>query len=184
MTRLTRITQPIFAGNAPAGDTSVFGSMKTSPEYTTDVAESINTPLYGEGWKSAIDLGYAPFVEDMNTVQRELSYQLAYNQQEGVSEWSGETTYYIGSLVKLNTAAGAQLYVSKTDNNIGNLPSNTTYWKLVIDSTTDLFANLSLSNLNATGQALIDSKADKSQFQVVNALPASPDADTFYFIKA
>ena len=157
MTRLTRITQPIFAGNAPQGDTSVFGTMKTSPEYTTDVAESIDTPLYEEGWKSAIDLGYAPFVEDMNTVQRELSYQLAYGQQEGVSEWSGETTYYIGSLVKLNTAAGAQLYVSKTDDNIGNLPSNTTYWKLLIDSTSDLYANVALSNLNASGQSVLDS---------------------------
>ena len=184
MTKLTRITQPIFAGNAPTNDACVFGTMKTSPEYTSDVAASINTSLYQDGWKAAIDLGYAPFIEDMNTVQREFSYQIAYGQQEGVPEWASDTTYYIGSVVKLNTTGGAQLYVSKVDNNTGHLPSDAAYWKLVVDSTTDLCANLSLSNLNATGQALINSKADKSQFQVVNALPQNPDANTFYFIRA
>lgn len=157
MTKLSRITQPIFAGNAPETDTAVFGTMKTTPVYTTDVAASINTSVYGEGWKSAIELGYAPFIEDMNTVQRELSYQIAYAQQEGVQEWGSDTTYYIGSMVKVNTESGAQLYVSKTDNNTGNLPSNTTYWKLLIDSTTDLYANVSLSNLNSSGQSVLDS---------------------------
>lgn len=134
MTRLTRINQPIFAGNAPTSDTSVFGTMKTTPEYTSDVAESINTPIYGEGWKSAVELDYAPFIEDMNTVQKEFSYQIAYDQQEGISEWSGNTTYYKGSIVKVNTSSGAQLYVSKSDDNIGNLPSNTAHWKMIIDS--------------------------------------------------
>jgi hypothetical protein len=46
----------------------------------------------------------------------------------------------------------------------------------------DAKVNTSLSNLDATGQAKLDAKADKSQFQVVSALPATPDANTFYFI--
>lgn len=157
MTRLSRITQPIFAGNAPESDTAVFGTMKTTPVYTTNVAQSINTPVYGEGWKSAIELGYAPFIEDMNTVQRELSYQIAYSQQEGICEWGSDTEYSIGSIIKLNTETGAQVYVSKTNNNIGNLPSNTTHWKIISDSTSDLYANPSLSNLNSSGQEVLNS---------------------------
>lgn len=46
----------------------------------------------------------------------------------------------------------------------------------------DAKANLSLSNLDTTGQAKFDSKANTSQFQVVSALPAAPDANVFYFI--
>ena len=43
-------------------------------------------------------------------------------------------------------------------------------------------ANTSLSNLSAAGQAKFDAKANTSQFQVVSALPAAPDANVFYFI--
>lgn len=157
MARKTRVNQTVFAGNAPQEETSVFGTMKTSPVYTTDVAASINTPLYSEGWKSAIALGYAPFVEDMNTVQRELSYQIAYSQQEGISEWSGETTYYIGSLVKVNVSNGSRVYASKTDDNTGNLVTDTNNWKLVLDSSSDIYANPSLSNLNSSGRDVLSS---------------------------
>ena len=157
MARKTRVNQTVFAGNAPQEETSVFGTMKTSPVYTTDVAASINTPLYSEGWKSAITLGYAPFVEDMNTVQRELSYQIAYSQQEGISEWSGETTYYIGSLVKVNVSNGSRVYASKTDDNTGNLVTDTNNWKLVLDSSADIYANPSLSNLNSSGRDVLSS---------------------------
>lgn len=157
MTRKTRVNQTVFAGNAPQEETSVFGTMKTSPVYTTDVAASINTPLYSEGWKSAIALGYAPFIEDMNTVQRELSYQIAYSQQEGIPEWSGETTYYIGSLVKVNISNGSRVYASKTDDNIGNLVTDTNNWKLILDSSADIYANPSLSNLNSSGRDVLNS---------------------------
>lgn len=43
-------------------------------------------------------------------------------------------------------------------------------------------ANTDLSNLDETGQAKLDAKANVAQFQVVSALPASPDANVFYFI--
>lgn len=183
MTRLARITQPIFAGNAPEEDTAVFGTMKTTPVYTTDVGQSINTPLYSEGWKSAIELGYAPFIEDMNTVQRGFSYQIAYVQQEGISEWGPDIEYNIGSIVKVIGSNGVAVYSSKIDNNIGNLPSNTAYWTQILNSDSSLYANVSLSNLNTAGRQLIDSKLNVSQMQVVNALPQNPDPDTFYFIK-
>ena len=43
-------------------------------------------------------------------------------------------------------------------------------------------ANVSLSNIDATGQAKFDAKANAAQFQVVSALPANPDPNVFYFI--
>ena len=43
-------------------------------------------------------------------------------------------------------------------------------------------ADIGLSNLSAAGQAKFDAKANTSQFQVVSALPAAPDANVFYFV--
>lgn len=134
MVKLNRFTMPVFAGNAAQNQTSVFGTMKTSPQYTTDVAASIGTAAYGNGWADAIDLGYAPFMEDMNTLQRAITYQIAYNQQQGIPEWASDTTYYKDSLVKYNTGSGAQIYASLANNNVGNLLSDTTKWKLVLDT--------------------------------------------------
>lgn len=134
MVKLNRFTMPVFAGNAAQTQTSVFGTMKTSPQYTTDVAASIGTTAYGNGWADAIEIGYAPYMEDMNTLQRAITYQISYNQQQGIPEWDSSTEYYIGSLAKLNTANGSQVYSSLIDNNVGNLVSDTTKWKLVLDT--------------------------------------------------
>lgn len=46
----------------------------------------------------------------------------------------------------------------------------------------DSVLNSNLSNLSATGQAVLDAKANAAQFQVVSALPAEPDPNVFYFI--
>ena len=134
MTKLNRFTMPVFAGNAAQTQTSVFGTMKTSPQYTTDVAASIGTTAYGNGWADAIEIGYAPYMEDMNTLQRAITYQISYNQQQGIPEWDSSTEYYIGSLAKLNTANGSQVYSSLIDNNVGNLVSDATKWNLVFDT--------------------------------------------------
>ena len=134
MVKLNRFTMPVFAGNAAQTQTSVFGTMKTSPQYTTDVAASIGTTAYGNGWADAIEIGYAPYMEDMNTLQRAITYQILYNQQQGIPEWDSSTEYYIGSLAKLNTANGSQVYSSLIDNNVGNLVSDATKWKLLFDT--------------------------------------------------
>lgn len=57
-----------------------------------------------------------------------------------------------------------------------------TAWLDVGNGALDNKANTSLSNLDATGQAKFDAKANAAQFQVVSALPASPDPNVFYFI--
>lgn len=134
MAKLTRWTMPVFAGSAAQDETSVFGTMKTSPEYTSDVAAAIDTQAYNNGWTDAVEIGYAPFLEDMNSLQRAITYQISYNQQQGIPEWASDTEYYKGSVVKLNTANGMQIYSSLVDNNVGNLVSDNTKWKLLIDS--------------------------------------------------
>lgn len=48
-------------------------------------------------------------------------------------------------------------------------------------SSTDAVNKSQLDSVNTT---LSTNKADKSMFQVVASLPASPDANTFYFITA
>lgn len=134
MAKLTRVTQPIFASAAAVNETSVFGTMKTSAQYTANIADSINTVAFTKGWSDAVELDYAPFMEDMNTVQRAITYQIAYSQQEGIPEWASDTTYFKGSWAKYNATDGAQIYESLVDNNTGNLVSDTTKWKLVLDT--------------------------------------------------
>lgn len=172
MSRLARVSQPIFAGNTTDADEqiAVFGSMKTSAVYTTNLATLMASAEYKEGWADSVVVGYGPFMEELNGVQYGFSYQLAYLQQEGLPEWSGTATYYQGSLVKLVIAGGCQVYSSKIDENVGNLLSDTNSWKLVFDSTIDYAAKSYVDNLFAT------------KFQVVNALPANPDANTFYYV--
>ncbi|MBQ2319153.1 MAG: hypothetical protein IIW86_01715 [Clostridia bacterium] len=168
MVKLTRFTMPIFAGNAAQTQTSVFGTMKTSPQYTSDVAASIGTTAYGNGWADAIEIGYAPYLEDMNTVQRAITYQIAYNQQEGIPEWASDTTYFKGSWAKYNATNGAQIYESLVDNNTGNLVSDTTKWKLVYDTANSAITSIVGSNLTAS-RALVSNSSGKVAVSAVTA---------------
>ena len=139
MTRLSKVDQPIFAGNNSAADEeiAVFGTMKTSAVYSMDLPTLYASAEYKKGWQESVVVGYAPFLEELNGVQYGLSYQIAYIQQEGIPEWSSGTEYYTGSLAKLVDNGNALIYVSKVDNNIGNLVSDNTKWKLWLNSSAD-----------------------------------------------
>lgn len=178
MARLTKVKQPIFAGGTTDLDEeiAVFGSMKSSPVYTTDLATLMASTAYTEGWSDSVVVGYGPFLEEMNGVQYGFSYQLAYNQQEGIPEWDGATTYYVGSLAKLVTASGCQVYSSKIDNNIGNLVSDTNSWKLCWDSTKDYQALITgaassvvSSNLTANRAVIADNSGKLAVSNVTSA---------------
>lgn len=168
MAKLTRVTQPIFASDAAVNETSVFGTMKTSAQYTANIADSINTVAFTKGWSDAVELDYAPYMEDMNTVQRAVTYQIAYNQQEGIPEWASDTTYYKGSWAKYNAANGAQIYESLVDNNTGNLVSDTTKWKLVYDTTNSAITSIVGANLTAS-RALVSNGSGKVAVSAVTA---------------
>lgn len=162
MARLTRKHQKLFAGSA--ANNGVFGSLQANnPQTSNDIATLQSLPAFEEGWDSAaFSADKLPPLEEFQGVQYGISYQQCYMLQEGIAEWETGTEYNIGSVVKELTPTGFKLYSSLTDNNVGNIVSNTTYWKLVMDSN-DLYFRT-------------------SQMQVVSALPANPQAGTFYFV--
>lgn len=162
MARLSRVHQKLFAGQAT--NNGVFGSLQANdPQTSNDVATLQSLPAFEEGWDSATySADDLPPLEEFQGIQYGISYQQCYMLQEGIPEWNTNATYYIGSLAKEVTAGGFKLYSSNTDNNTGNALSNTTYWKLVMDSS-DLYFRT-------------------SQIQDVAALPVNPDADTYYFV--
>lgn len=148
MARLTRATQKIFAGSAT--NNGVFGSLQAgSGQLSNDVETIQSLPAYAQGWNAAtISSELLPPLEEFQGVQYANSYQQAYIFQEGVPEWDSGTTYYIGSVVKVITSTGFQLYHSLTDDNTGNATSNTSYWQLDFDSSTG-YALRNLSNSTA-----------------------------------
>lgn len=152
MARLTRATQKIFAGNAT--NNGVFGSLQAgSGQLSNDVETIQSLPAYEQGWNAAtISSELLPPLEEFQGVQYANSYQLAYNYQEGIPEWDSGTTYYIGSLVKVITSTGYQLYHSLTDNNMGNATSNQSYWELDFDS----------SNKYAFDQAVVHKEGNET----------------------
>jgi len=126
---LARVPAKIFAENAPQNVVGQFGSALNGTKVnTTDVNIIQGLSAYTTGWSSAVisNRNY-PTLEEMNGVMKTMSYQTAYNMQKGVAEWDNQTTYYTGDICK--AIGSGTLYVSRSDNNIGNPVSNTTYWQ-------------------------------------------------------
>lgn len=134
MARLTRKNIKVFAENAT--NNGVFGSLQANdPVTTTDVEAIQSLSAWGEGWDGATVTGEKlPPLEEFQGVQYVTTYQQAYIMQEGLPEWAASVTYYKGSLVKEVTSTGFRIYNSLTDNNTGNLLSDTSNWKKVMDS--------------------------------------------------
>lgn len=131
MAKLARVTQKIFAGNAQPTDTAVFGTMKTqAPQYTGDIAQLMSNPAFLQGWGSAVEENFAPFMEEMTGVQKVFSQQIAYLLQDGIPEYDPGTTYYIGSVVR----SGTNWYESIVDNNTGSAVTDTSKWVLLFNS--------------------------------------------------
>lgn len=130
MAKLARVTQKIFAGNAQPTDTAVFGTMKTqTPQYTGDIAQLMSNPAFLQGWGSAVEENFAPFMEEMTGVQKVFSQQIAYLLQDGIPEYDPGTTYYIGSVVR----SGNSWYESIVDNNTGSAVTDTSKWVLLFN---------------------------------------------------
>ena len=134
MARLTRVHQKVFASNA--SNNGVFGSLQAgNPTTSNDVATLQSLSAFENGWDDAIEQGdKLPPLEEFQGVQYGISYQQAYMLQEGIAEWDANTPYYKGSLTKTISGTSFKLYCSLADNNTGNVTTNTTYWKKVMDS--------------------------------------------------
>lgn len=122
MAKLQRKSAKLFAENAAAaaGGLAQFGSLAAgTPNYSTDPDVIQALAAYANGWSAAVLGTKSPALEDRNALDYLLSYQQAYIMQHGIPEWLDTETYYIGSFASV----GYALYVSKTDNNIGNNPT-------------------------------------------------------------
>lgn len=139
MARLTRKNIKVFAGNASSN--GVFGSLQANnPTLTNDVEQLQSLDAWNEGWNAATETSEElPPLEEMQGVEYVTTYQQAYIMQEGLPEWAATVTYYKGSLIKEVTPNGFRIYCSLTNDNIGNIISDTANWKKVMDSE-DLYA--------------------------------------------
>ena len=150
MAKLTRLTAKIFGETANSNGTDPeigqFGSAKTGAyNGTGDVATIQSLSAWSNGWIDAVTPSqqFAPLPE-MTGVHKVLSYQEAYILQEGIPEYDVGTTYYANSICKgLDSNNNLVLYKSKSDGNVGNALTNTTYWEQFFS----FAANQDLSNL-------------------------------------
>lgn len=207
MARLTRKNIKVFAGSA--NNNGVFGSLQANnPTLSNDVETIQSLSAWAQGWNAATETSEElPPLEEIQAVEYVTTYEQAYIMQEGMPEWASTVTYYKGSLIKEVTTNGFRIYCSLTDDNTGNIISDTSNWKKVMDSD-DLYAFDSTVVHNTGNESIAGVKtftsspsvptpvvSDNStnpattayinnKFQVVNSLPSSPDGDTFYFIRA
>lgn len=131
MARLERKTQKIFAGEA--NNNGVFGTLQAGiGQVTTDVEAIQSLDAYSQGWNAAtVSSEKLPPLEEMQGLQYMMTAQMAYQFQEGIPEWDGNTTYYTGSVVKVPNSDGIDLWYSLVDENLGNQPQNgSSYWKI------------------------------------------------------
>ena len=160
MARLTRVYQKVFASNA--SNNGVFGSLQAgNPTTSNDVATLQSLSAFENGWDDAIEQGdKLPPLEEFQGIQYGISYQQAYMLQEGIAEWEANTPYYKGSLAKTISGSSFKLYCSLADNNTGNVVTNTTYWKLVMDSDAGYFIlgdnNTASGNNTFTGDVYLN----------------------------
>lgn len=153
--KLPRVTARIFASNAAEGDIGQYGSARNGTKVlTSDIAQIQALPAYETGWRAAVlSSRNFPTLQEFNGMQKVFSQQIAYLLNNGTAEYDAGTNYFKGDIVKILTNGVPALKYSLTDNNIGNLTSDTNYWADFELADTSTLVNIDLSNLSATGEA-------------------------------
>lgn len=125
MPAIDRKTQKIFGSDlTPSGNVAVWGSLAAaSPSYSSDPA-TIQSTRWLNGFNDAVVGNRSPALEDLNGLMLVITQQIAYMLQSGVPEWDAGTTYYTNQFVR----SGADLYLSRTDDNVGNAVTSTVNW--------------------------------------------------------
>ena len=151
MARIVRKNQKIFAEDA--SNNGVFGSLQSNNPVTSSDPDVLQSrTAFSNGWNDATySSELLPPLEEFQGLQYLFSRQLAYIFQEGISEWNTDTVYFKGSVVKAIDDADIKIYVSLTDNNSGNLVTDTTKWKMVFDSSAP-YADYYFSNLSSVAK--------------------------------
>lgn len=149
MAELTTKAQQIFGATGPTGVLGQFGSLKAgSPTYSNDPDVIQGLAAFGQGLSGAIINNAPPAIQDINSLFYLISRQIAYLMQTGIPEWNEDTTYYIGSFVSAPNGENGAIFISVTDDNIGNLLSDTSKWmlyrsnKFVIHTATNTYTAL------------------------------------------
>lgn len=162
MTDLTRKEQLIFANSSTTNQVAVFGSkaqtgtmaFSSDPDVIQDVEN--NGQNWQAGWNNAVINGNSPLMEDFNAILYVNSYNIAYLLQKGIAEWSANTTYYIGDIVKIINDNKPILYFCKVAETTGinhNPTTDDTNWELFFDK--NEFLDIDLSNISENGENVI-----------------------------
>jgi hypothetical protein len=162
MAKISRVLYKLFGGSGTTNDFGKFGSQEAgSAVKTKDLATIQSLTAWDNGWADAINAANkAPFLEDLNALFLVLSSGLKYLCQEGIPEYMATETYYAYSIVK--KTGTAELYMSRTDDNVGNAlptyPATTTYWKSLMDLQSIIPADASVIAAKIGAGAIIPSK--------------------------
>lgn len=124
--KLERKQMKIYASN-PTKPTDIiaYGSDIVGPRVNTTDPDKIQTAQYEKGVRTAVVGKRSTSLQNRQTLDYLFSRALKYLFQIGVAEWLVTEEYFIGSVASDGEGG---LFVSKTDNNIGNALSNTTHW--------------------------------------------------------
>lgn len=152
MSKILRAVQKIFAGSLSApSNISQFGSLKAgAANYSLDPKVIQALSNYLQGWNGATVGNSSPPMQDRNALDYLFSRQIAYLMQAGLAEWDADTTYFTDSFC---SNAGV-VYISKTDNNTGNLVTDTNNWKTLASTIAPSFNTSALAKgwINFSGQ--------------------------------
>ena len=112
-------------------DKGQFGSAQAGTKLTSNDPETLqDLTAFENGWSDAVISGKRlPPLEEMNSLHFIATYHLAYLMQKGLPEWNAETTYFTGDWAR----SGDTLYKSLTDDNLNNVVTDETNWKLLKD---------------------------------------------------
>jgi len=189
MAKLDRKTQKIFGENSTSDQMTAFGSPTLDNPVFTKNIDQIQSAEFSKGWfPTILDGAIRPFAEDMNGLFYLFTYQLKYILEQGLAEYDANTTYYINSLCKY----GSDIYLSITNDNIGNNPSSSVgYWiwfaglndpnALPVGTIQD-YAGSSLTNNNwlfCRGQAISRTQYSKL-FGVIGTTYGAGDGSTTF----
>lgn len=127
MAKLTRKLMKLFGSEAEPDQIKKFGAFAAGDATDTTDPEVIQSlGEYLEGWFAAVVGENAPCMEDFNALCYLFAYQLNYLMQTGAPEWLATQAYFIGTVVQ---DGGGTLYVSLTDDNLGNALTDSAHWK-------------------------------------------------------
>lgn len=126
MPRIARKAQKQFAGSITApGNIEIFGSTALgAPVYSND-PDAIQSAAFLLGWQAATVGDGSPVIQDRNALDYLFAYQTAYLLQQGIAEWNAATNYFVNNFAAVNGV----IYISKTDNNLNKLVTDSNNWK-------------------------------------------------------